>query len=93
MSADGPACKAGVRQADRLVKVNNCSLVDADHHRAVEVLKATGLRIEVVVQRTGESERLAEAEHKQGVEQVASRHSQSTSRDSTVCDSGYTLSI
>ena len=48
-------------QADRLVRVNNNSLVDADHHRAVDVLKATGLRIEIVVQRTGESERRASA--------------------------------
>ena len=40
---------------DKVLSVNENSLVDADHHRAVEVLKAAGNDVTMVVQRPHEA--------------------------------------
>ncbi|CAG5126325.1 unnamed protein product, partial [Candidula unifasciata] len=39
VSEDGPAAKAGILKGDKLLKVNEESLVSADHYKAVEVLR------------------------------------------------------
>ena len=47
----GPAAQAGIVVGDKVLSVNGSTLVNADHHRAVEVLKKTGNVISMVVAR------------------------------------------
>lgn len=47
----GPADLAGLRVGDKVVKVNGVSVEDADHYDAVEVLKACGAVLVLVVTR------------------------------------------
>ncbi|XP_068081480.1 protein lap4 isoform X2 [Anabrus simplex] len=47
----GPADLAGLRVGDKVLSVNNHSVIDADHYDAVEVLKAAGSRLVLVVTR------------------------------------------
>ncbi|XP_076438014.1 protein scribble homolog isoform X5 [Babylonia areolata] len=47
----GPASKAGIKVGDKLLKVNDKSLVDADHYFAVDVLKNSGNDITMVIAR------------------------------------------
>jgi protein scribble len=47
----GPADLAGLRVGDKVVKVNGVSVEDADHYDAVEVLKACGAILVLVVTR------------------------------------------
>uniref|UniRef100_A0A0B7BKI7 PDZ domain-containing protein n=2 Tax=Arion vulgaris TaxID=1028688 RepID=A0A0B7BKI7_9EUPU len=51
VTEDGPAAKAGIMKGDKLLKVNDESLVAADHYRAVDVLKNSGNEITMVVSR------------------------------------------
>ncbi|ELT92576.1 hypothetical protein CAPTEDRAFT_148908, partial [Capitella teleta] len=48
---DGPSGKAGLMVGDKLLSVNGNTLVDADHHRAVGVLKDAGNTLTMVVAR------------------------------------------
>lgn len=47
----GPADMAGLRVADKVLKVNGVSVEDADHYDAVEVLKACGAVLILQVRR------------------------------------------
>lgn len=47
----GPADLAGLRVADKVLKVNGVSVEDADHYDAVEVLKACGAVLVLQVRR------------------------------------------
>ncbi|CAL1532219.1 unnamed protein product [Lymnaea stagnalis] len=51
VTEDGPAGKAGILKGDKLLKVNDENLVDADHYTAVNVLKNSGNDITMVVAR------------------------------------------
>ncbi|BFZ20895.1 hypothetical protein BsWGS_23932 [Bradybaena similaris] len=51
VTEDGPAAKAGILKGDKLLKVNDESLISADHYKAVEVLKNSGNNITMVVSR------------------------------------------
>ncbi|KAH9491964.1 hypothetical protein Btru_026899 [Bulinus truncatus] len=51
VTEEGPAGKAGIVKGDKLLKVNNESLIDADHYTAVNVLKNSGNDITMVVAR------------------------------------------
>ncbi|XP_070209398.1 protein scribble homolog isoform X4 [Littorina saxatilis] len=51
VTEDGPAAKAGIKVGDKLLKVNENSLVEADHYFAVDVLKNSGNDITMVVAR------------------------------------------
>ncbi|GFS11251.1 protein lap4 [Elysia marginata] len=51
VTEDGPAGKAGIMKGDKLLKVNESSLVGADHYEAVNVLKNSGNDITMVVAR------------------------------------------
>ncbi|XP_059150020.1 protein scribble homolog isoform X4 [Physella acuta] len=51
VSEDGPAGKAGIIKGDKLLKVNDADLVNADHYEAVNVLKSSGNDITMVVAR------------------------------------------
>uniref|UniRef100_A0A1A9W4G8 PDZ domain-containing protein n=1 Tax=Glossina brevipalpis TaxID=37001 RepID=A0A1A9W4G8_9MUSC len=47
----GPADMAGLKVGDKVLKVNGISVVDADHYQAVQVLKACGSVLVLVVER------------------------------------------
>ncbi|KRK04385.1 uncharacterized protein Dyak_GE23676, isoform K [Drosophila yakuba] len=47
----GPADLAGLKVGDKVIKVNGIVVVDADHYQAVQVLKACGAVLVLVVQR------------------------------------------
>ncbi|XP_046805865.1 protein lap4 isoform X10 [Lucilia cuprina] len=47
----GPADLAGLKVGDKVLKVNGIPVVDADHYQAVQVLKACGAVLVLVVQR------------------------------------------
>ncbi|KPU80350.1 uncharacterized protein Dana_GF16442, isoform C [Drosophila ananassae] len=47
----GPADLAGLKVGDKVLKVNGIVVVDADHYQAVQVLKACGAVLVLVVQR------------------------------------------
>ncbi|KAJ8321664.1 hypothetical protein KUTeg_000135 [Tegillarca granosa] len=51
VSEDGPAGKCGVLCGDKLLEVNGISLREADHYDAVDVLKASGNDITMVLGR------------------------------------------
>ncbi|XP_067616411.1 protein lap4 isoform X6 [Eurosta solidaginis] len=47
----GPADMAGLKVGDKVLKVNGISVVEADHYQAVQVLKACGAVLVLVVER------------------------------------------
>ncbi|XP_050341502.1 microtubule-associated protein futsch isoform X5 [Bactrocera neohumeralis] len=47
----GPADLAGLKVGDKVLKVNGINVVDADHYQAVQVLKACGAVLVLVVER------------------------------------------
>lgn len=47
----GPADLAGLKVGDKVLKVNGISVIEADHYQAVQVLKACGAVLVLVVQR------------------------------------------
>ncbi|XP_053970119.1 uncharacterized protein LOC128871949 isoform X3 [Anastrepha ludens] len=47
----GPADLAGLKVGDKVLKVNGISVIDADHYQAVQVLKACGAVLVLVVER------------------------------------------
>lgn len=51
MTESGPAYEAGLRIGDKLLRVNECDLSNADHYEAVDVLKSAGKQIRMVILR------------------------------------------
>uniref|UniRef100_A0A1B0A470 PDZ domain-containing protein n=1 Tax=Glossina pallidipes TaxID=7398 RepID=A0A1B0A470_GLOPL len=51
VTESGPADMAGLKVGDKVLKVNGISVVDADHYQAVQVLKACGSVLVLVVER------------------------------------------
>ncbi|KAH8362798.1 hypothetical protein KR084_001135 [Drosophila pseudotakahashii] len=51
VTEQGPADLAGLKVGDKVIKVNGIVVVDADHYQAVQVLKACGAVLVLVVQR------------------------------------------
>ncbi|XP_061384319.1 protein lap4 isoform X11 [Danaus plexippus] len=51
VTPNGPAYLAGLRVGDKVLSVNGTSVVDVDHYYAVEVLKASGQTLTLVVTR------------------------------------------
>lgn len=51
VTADGPADLAGLRVGDKVIKVNGVSVENVDHYDAVEVLKACGAVLVLLVSR------------------------------------------
>lgn len=47
----GPADLAGLKVGDKVLKVNGVLVVEADHYQAVDILKACGSVLVLVVQR------------------------------------------
>lgn len=47
----GPADLAGLKVGDKVLKVNGINVVEADHYRAVDILKACGSVLVLMVQR------------------------------------------
>lgn len=47
----GPADLAGLKVGDKVLKVNGVSVIEADHYHAVDILKACGSVLVLVVQR------------------------------------------
>lgn len=47
----GPADLAGLKVGDKVLKVNGVSVIDADHYHAVDILKACGSVLVLVIQR------------------------------------------
>ncbi|XP_075545472.1 protein scribble homolog isoform X2 [Dermacentor variabilis] len=47
----GPAERAGLRVGDKILSVNNASVVDIDHYEAVNTLKAAGNKISLLIAR------------------------------------------
>ena len=63
VSHDGPSQQAGLQVGDKVLAVNQHSLVNADHHRAVDVLKAAGNDVTMVVERPARPEAAASSEN------------------------------
>lgn len=51
VAENGPSDKAGLRVGDRIKSINDNSLVNVDHNRAVEVIKSAGDDVTMVVTR------------------------------------------
>ncbi|KAH9639419.1 hypothetical protein HF086_002108 [Spodoptera exigua] len=51
VTPNGPAYNAGLRVGDKVLSVNGTSVVEVDHYYAVEVLKASGPTLTLVVTR------------------------------------------
>lgn len=51
VTENGPADLAGLKVGDKVIKVNGVVVVDADHYQAVDILKACGSVLILVVQR------------------------------------------
>ena len=51
VTEEGPSGKAGLMVGDKLLSVNSNTLVAADHHRAVAVLKDAGNDVTMIVAR------------------------------------------
>lgn len=51
VTESGPADLAGLRVGDKVLKVNGFSVIDVDHYQAVEVLKACGTVLILVISR------------------------------------------
>lgn len=51
VTENGPADLAGLRVGDKVLKVNGVSVVEADHYQAVDILKACGSVLVLVVRR------------------------------------------
>ncbi|CAN7998785.1 unnamed protein product, partial [Ixodes hexagonus] len=47
----GPAERSGLRVGDKILSVNNLSVIDIDHYEAVNALKAAGNRLTMVIAR------------------------------------------
>ncbi|KAG9347747.1 hypothetical protein JZ751_003761, partial [Albula glossodonta] len=59
VSEEGPAARAGVKVGDKLLEVNGIDLHGAEHHKAVDALRSSGMAVSMVVLR----ERMVEPEN------------------------------
>ncbi|XP_036374473.1 protein scribble homolog [Megalops cyprinoides] len=59
VSEEGPAARAGVKVGDKLLEVNGVDLHEAEHQRAVEALRSSGVSVSMTVLR----ERMVEPEN------------------------------
>ncbi|XP_035268819.1 protein scribble homolog isoform X13 [Anguilla anguilla] len=59
VSEEGPAALAGVKVGDKLLEVNGTDLQGAEHHKAVEALRSSGVAVSMTVLR----ERMVEPEN------------------------------
>ncbi|XP_048007106.1 protein lap4 isoform X11 [Leguminivora glycinivorella] len=77
VTPNGPAYLAGLRVGDKVLSVNGTSVVDVDHYYAVEVLKASGATLVLVVTRESPNSTRTHSRAPSG----ASHHSVSSTTD------------
>ncbi|CAB3250748.1 unnamed protein product [Arctia plantaginis] len=77
VTQSGPAYMAGLRVGDKVLSVNGTSVIDVDHYYAVEVLKASGPTLTLVVTRDSPSSTRTHSRAPSG----ASHHSVSSNTD------------
>ncbi|XP_045767392.1 protein scribble homolog isoform X11 [Maniola jurtina] len=77
VTPSGPAYLAGLRVGDKVLSVNGTSVVDVDHYYAVEVLKASGATLTLVVTRDSPTSTRTHSRAASG----ASHHSISSTTD------------
>ncbi|XP_061704720.1 protein lap4 isoform X8 [Cydia pomonella] len=77
VTPNGPAYLAGLRVGDKVLSVNGTSVVDVDHYYAVEVLKASGATLVLVVTRESPTSTRTHSRAPSG----ASHHSVSSTTD------------
>ncbi|XP_052739836.1 protein lap4 isoform X3 [Bicyclus anynana] len=77
VTPSGPAYLAGLRVGDKVLSVNGTSVVDVDHYYAVEVLKASGATLTLVVTRDSPTSTRTHSRAPSG----ASHHSISSTTD------------
>ncbi|CAG4970355.1 unnamed protein product [Parnassius apollo] len=77
VTPNGPAYMAGLRVGDKVLSVNGTSVVDVDHYYAVEVLKASGPVLTLVVTRDSPNSTRTHSRAPSG----ASHHSVSSTTD------------
>ncbi|CAH0723709.1 unnamed protein product, partial [Brenthis ino] len=77
VTPNGPAYLAGLRVGDKVLSVNGTSVVDVDHYYAVEVLKASGPTLTLVVTRDSPTSTRTHSRAPSG----ASHHSVSSTTD------------
>lgn len=51
VTENGPADLAGLKVGDKVLKVNGVSVIEADHYQAVDILKACGSVLILLIQR------------------------------------------
>ncbi|XP_063634187.1 protein lap4 isoform X2 [Cydia splendana] len=77
VTPNGPAYLAGLRVGDKVLSVNGTSVVDVDHYYAVEVLKASGATLVLVITRESPTSTRTHSRAPSG----ASHHSVSSTTD------------
>ncbi|XP_075975789.1 scribble planar cell polarity protein isoform X10 [Anticarsia gemmatalis] len=77
VTQNGPAYMSGLRVGDKVLSVNGTSVVDVDHYYAVEVLKASGPTLTLVVTRDSPNSTRTHSRAPSG----ASHHSVSSTTD------------
>ncbi|XP_041968097.1 protein lap4 isoform X17 [Aricia agestis] len=77
VTPNGPAYNAGLRVGDKVLAVNGTSVVDVDHYYAVEVLKASGAVLTLVITRESPTSTRTHSRAPSG----ASHHSVSSTTD------------
>ncbi|CAK1544075.1 unnamed protein product [Leptosia nina] len=84
VTPSGPAYSAGLRVGDKVLSVNGTSVVDVDHYYAVEVLKASGATLTLVVTRESPTSTRTHSRAASG----ASHHSISTADTISTLENG-----
>ncbi|XP_049871251.1 protein lap4 isoform X4 [Pectinophora gossypiella] len=84
VTPNGPAYLAGLRVGDKVLSVNGTSVVDVDHYYAVEVLKASGPTLTLVVTRDSPNSTRTHSRAPSG----ASHHSVSTNDTVSTLENG-----
>ncbi|XP_045496606.1 protein lap4 isoform X6 [Colias croceus] len=84
VTPNGPAYLAGLRVGDKVLSVNGTSVVDVDHYYAVEVLKASGQTLTLVVTRESPTSTRTHSRAASG----ASHHSVSTADTVSTLENG-----
>ncbi|XP_048477702.1 protein lap4 isoform X6 [Plutella xylostella] len=84
VTPNGPAYLAGLRVGDKVLSVNGTSVVEVDHYYAVEVLKASGAALTLVVTRDSPNSTRTHSRAPSG----ASHHSVSTTDTVSTLENG-----